>query len=181
MRLWSPFNMTKWTKLIVCLSAYGCQLLFSRRSSGSNAVPFSQFCDFPMQTTPTGLKGASKVVLLFVWLVWFHLVLCRLSWTVELECPFCLSEFCLQTGMPLHLALLFAIHQGRESNGNQGLFFTELTCFFLSQYFPIPPLTHLCLISQVYPIYIISLLPVFPEPLLCPSYCLISNSWPSFL
>lgn len=143
----------------------------------------AQLCGSPLQHYSHWTSGASQIV--SVCLFWFHLVVFGFMqaplWTAASETPFCPSEFCILAGVLLHLVSLFAIHQWRESKENQGLSFTRLACFFLSQYFTTPP-PHTP--AQFYMNTIFTSfppLPVFPEPLLRPTYCLFSNVWPSFL
>lgn len=140
---------------------------------------FAQLYGSPLQHYPHWASGASQIV--FVCLVWFHFGFMQAPlWTVASETPFCPSEFCILAGILLHLVPVFAIHQWRESNENQGLSFTRLTCFFFITilYYPrhTPAQFHINTIFASFPP-----LPLFPEPFLCPTYCLCSNLWPSFL
>lgn len=105
---------------------------------------FAQLYGSPLQHYPHWASGASQIV--FVCLVWFHFGFMQAPlWTVASETPFCPSEFSILAGILLHLVPLFASHQWKESNESQGLSFTRLTCFFLSQYFTTP---HTLLLSS---------------------------------
>lgn len=120
----------------------------------------AQLCGSPLQHYSHWTSGASQIV--SVCLFWFHLVVFGFMqaplWTAASETPFCPSEFCILAGVLLHLVSLFAIHQWRESKENQGLSFTRLACFFLSQYFTTP---HTLLLSSTW----IPFLHLFPHSL----------------
>lgn len=124
----------------------------------------AQLCGSPLQHYSHWTSGASQIV--SVCLFWFHLVVFGFMqaplWTAASETPFCPSEFCILAGVLLHLVSLFAIHQWRESKENQGLSFTRLACFFLSQYFTTPP-THSCSVLHEYHFYIFSPTPCLPR------------------